>query len=121
MIKSERSKLSVEMLAKARETVQVELTDRNAELSTLKKRVKDSELAELNLRRRELKLKEQTDRVDIQVERKDCFANIVSVRYSFFCRFEFQERIQLLHTLMDQFFNRRRDGVVFKSGVVRCT
>jgi len=69
-LEKERKKLSEQMLAKARETVQVELTDRDEELSQLKKRIKDSETAELDLRRRERELKEQAERFEIEVERK---------------------------------------------------
>lgn len=69
-LETERKKLSEEMLAKARESVQVELTDRNEELTELKQRLKESEKAELDLRRRERELKEQAERVEIEIERK---------------------------------------------------
>lgn len=69
-LEAERKNLSEEMLAKARESVQVELTDQSEELSELKNRLKESEKTELDLRRRERELKEEAERVEIEVERK---------------------------------------------------
>lgn len=69
-LNAERKNLSDEMLAKAREQVKVEMSDQHEELVSLKKRVKESEQAELDMRRRERELKEQAERVEIDVERK---------------------------------------------------
>ena len=69
-IDAERAKLIAESQKKAREALKIELSDRDEQVAGLRKELQASQEAELDMRRRERELKEQSERLEIDVARQ---------------------------------------------------
>jgi len=67
---SERAKLVAALEIKARDKIKVELADRDGEVNQLREELQKSQVAELEMRRRERALKEKSEQLEIEVERK---------------------------------------------------
>jgi hypothetical protein len=66
----ERKKLSESLLAQARESVQLELADHEAQLAEARRELEASRKAELEMRRRERELADKAEKLDIVVAQK---------------------------------------------------
>ena len=69
-LQRERAKLTATLEAKAREALRLEMADQESQLTKLQGELKESQAAELAWRRRERELKEKTEQLEIEVERK---------------------------------------------------
>lgn len=66
----ERAALSAKLLEQARNSIRLELADRDDQLVQLRKDLETTQAAELEIRKRERDLQEKTQRLEIEVERK---------------------------------------------------